>query len=113
LLARRRVLALLLTHDPLYDEYVHYAPGPAALLPPRARWYTSRYANRCDCVIAPSRTLVSRLRAQGVRSRIEVLPTAALDLQLFGSLDPSWVRPEFGLPPNRPLLVTASRLGKE
>ena len=112
-LARRRGLPLVFTHHTLYDEYVHYAPGPASLLRPLARWYTTRYANRCDCVIAPSRTLVARLRAQGVRSRIEVLPTAALDLQLFGSLDPSWVRPEFGLPPDRPLLVTASRLGKE
>src|SRR2546425_249390 len=112
-LARRRGLPLVFTHHTLYDAYVHYAPGPASLLRPLARWYTTRYANRCDCVIAPSRALVARLRAQGVRSRIEVLPTAALDLQLFGSLDPSWVRPEFGLPPDRPLLVTASRLGKE
>ncbi len=112
-LARRRGLPLIFTHHTLYDEYVHYAPGPKRLLRPLTRWYTTRYANRCDCVIAPSHALAVRLRAQGVRSRIEVLATGALDPELFQSLDPSWVRPGFGLPPGPPLLVTASRLAKE
>lgn len=112
-LARRRHLPLVFTHHTLYDEYVHYAPGPRWLLRQLVRGYTTRYANRCDCVIVPSRALAARLRAQGVRSRIEVLSTGALDPQLIGSLDPSWVRPAFGLPPGPPLLVTASRLAKE
>jgi len=112
-LARRRGLPLVFTHHTLYDEFVHYAPGPKWLLRLLTRWYVRRYADRCDCVIAPSATLVARLRAQGVRNRIEVLPTAGVELELFASLDPSWVRTEFGLPAGRPLLVTASRLGKE
>lgn len=112
-LARRRGLPLVFTHHTIYDEFVHYAPGPKWLLRPLTRWYVRRYADRCDCVIAPSKALAARLRAQGVRSRIEVLPTAALDLQLFASLDPSWVRSKFGLAADRPLLVTASRLAKE
>src|SRR2546428_4127695 len=91
-LARRRGLPLVFTHHTLYDEYVHYAPGPASLLRPLARRYTTRYANRCDCVIAPSRPLVSTLRAQGVHRRTDVLPTSALHLPLFASLDPSCVR---------------------
>lgn len=112
-LARRRGLPLVFTHHTLYDEYVHYAPGPAWLLRSLVRAYTVRYANRCDCVIAPSRALEARLRAQGVRGRIEVLSTAALDPELIASLDPSWVRPAFNLPLARPLLVTASRLARE
>lgn len=112
-LARRRGLPLVFTHHTLYDEFVHYVPGPPALLRPLTRWYVRRYADRCDCVIAPSAGVAARLRAQGVRSRIEVLPTAAVEVGRFASLDPSWVRGEFGLPPGTPLLVTASRLGKE
>lgn len=112
-LARRRGLPLVFTHHTLYDEYVHYAPGPAWVLRPLVRAYTVRFANHCDCVIAPSRALQARLRAQGVRGRIEVLSTAALDPEMISSLDPSWVRPAFNLPPDRPLLVTASRLAKE
>ncbi|HEX4841223.1 MAG TPA: glycosyltransferase, partial [bacterium] len=112
-LARRRDLPLVFTHHTLYDEYVHYAPGPAWVLRALVRAYTVRYANRCDCVIAPSRALETRLRAQGVRGRIEVLSTAALDPELISSLDPSWVRPAFNLPPARPVMVTASRLARE
>ena len=112
-LARRRGLPLVFTHHTLYDEYVHYAPGPAWALRGLVRAYTVRYANRCDCVIAPSPAVQARLRAQGVRSRIEVLPTAALDPELIFSLDPSWVRPAFNLPAARPVLVTASRLARE
>ncbi len=112
-LARRRGLPLVFTHHTLYDEYVHYAPGPRWLLRPMVRGYATRYANRCDCIIAPSRALAARLRAQGVGSRIEVLSTGALDPQVFRSLDPSWVRPAFGLQPGRPLLVTASRMARE
>ena len=112
-LARHRGLPLVFTHHTLYDEYVHYAPGPAWALRGLVRAYTVRYANRCDCVIAPSPAVQARLRAQGVRSRIEVLPTAALDPELIFSLDPSWVRPAFNLPAARPVLVTASRLARE
>lgn len=112
-LARRGSLPLVFTHHTLYDEYVHYAPGPKWLLRPVVRGYVTRYANRCDCIIAPSRDLAARLRAQGVGRRIEVLSTGALDPQMFSSLDPSWVRPAFGIQLGRPLLVTASRMARE
>lgn len=112
-LAHRRRLPLVFTHHTLYDEYVHYVPLTPKLTRPLVRWYTTRYANRCDCVIAPSRAIAARLRAQGVRARIEVLATAAIDPAIVASLEPAWVRPTFGLPEDRPLLVTASRLGKE
>jgi glycosyltransferase involved in cell wall biosynthesis len=112
-LARRRSVPLVFTHHTMYDEYVHYAPGPAWALRPMVRAYTVGFANRCDCVIAPSHALQARLRAQGVHGRIEVLSTAALDPELISSLDPSWVRSTFRLPPALPLLVTASRLARE
>ncbi len=111
--ARRRGAPLVFTHHTLYDEYVHYAPGPRWLWRPLVRRYVTRYANRCACVLAPSAALASRLRAQGVRGRVEVLPTGAIDPALVASLDPRWVRPAFGIPPGRPLLVTVSRLAPE
>lgn len=112
-LAHRQKLPLVFTHHTLYDEYVHYAPGPKWMLRPFVRWYATRYANRCDCVLAPSKALATRLRVQGVTTRIEVLATGALDMQLFASLDPSWVRPSYGVPVGRLLIVTASRMAKE
>lgn len=112
--ARRRKIPLVFTHHTLYDEYLHYVPWiGAAVSRPAVRRYVARYANRCDLVIAPSSVVASRLRAHGVHSRIEVLPTGVVDTGLIASLDPSWVRPVFGIPEGRTLLVTASRLGKE
>ena len=112
--ARRRKIPLVFTHHTLYDEYLHYVPwiGPG-LTRPVVRTYVRGYTNRCDLVIAPSSVVASHLRAQGVRSRIEILPTGVIDTAVITSLDPSWVRPAFGIPPDRTLLVTASRLGKE
>ncbi len=113
-LSRRRRLPLVFTHHTLYDEYVHYVPfvsrkvGAAAV-----RRFVTAYANRCACVIAPSRTVAQRLREHGVNTRIETIPTGAIDPVLFGSLDPSGVRRAYAIPADRPLLVTASRLAKE
>lgn len=113
-LARRRGLPLIFTYHTLYDEYVHYVPWLSpALTRPVTRRYVTSYANRCALVIAPSPAIATRMRSVGVRSRIEVLPTGIIDDALISSLDPSWVRPGFGIPADRVLLVTASRLGKE
>lgn len=112
-LARTRGLPLIFTHHTLYDEYVHYARLPAWLTRPLVRRHVTAYANRSACVIAPSRFIAARLRRAGVTARIEVLSTGAIDPELFASLDPAWVRPVFGIPAGRPLLVTSSRLAKE
>lgn len=113
-LARRKRLPLVFTHHTLYDEYVHYAPLVSRKVgAPAIRKFVTSYANRCACVIAPSRTLAQRLRQHGVRTRIETVATGAIDPVLFGSLDPSGVRQSYGIPVDRPLLVTASRLARE
>ncbi len=113
-LARVQRIPLLFTHHTLYDEYVHYVPWIGSrFTQPTTRAYTTAYANRCDCVIAPSQLIAARLRAQGVRTRIEVLASGAIDPGVFVALQPGWVRAKFGVPAGRPLLVTASRLAKE
>lgn len=113
-LARSLRIPLVFTHHTLYDEYVHYIPWIGSRLTrPAVRAYTRAYANWCDCIIAPSRPIAARLRAQGVRTRIEVLATAVVDPHLFESLQPGWVRSSYGVPPAGALVATASRLAKE
>jgi len=113
-LARRLRIPLVFTYHTLYDEYVHYVPwiGPQ-LTRPIVRAYAARYANRCACVIAPSQMLADRLRTQGVRARIEIVPTPVADPARDSSFHPSWVRPAFGVQGTRSLVLTVSRLGKE
>lgn len=113
-LAGRMRAPLVFTHHTLYDEYIHYAPFVSARVSaPAVRRFVTRYANRCAAVVAPSAWMAHRLRDQGVRARIAVVPTGALDPALVAALDPSGVRAAYGIPPHRPLLVTASRLARE
>ncbi|MBI4279921.1 MAG: glycosyltransferase [Armatimonadetes bacterium] len=111
--ARRSSAPLVFTHHTLYTEYVHYVPLSAAVTRPAVRWYTTAFCNQCDCVIAPSRAVHDRLRAAGVRARIEVLTTGALTPEVFAPRDASWVRARFGIPAGAPLVVHVGRLGRE
>jgi len=113
-LARQRRLPLVFTHHTLYDEYVHYAPLLSRRVSaPAVRRFVTAYANRCACVVAPTRAVARRLQGQGVRARIEVIPTGSIDLQVFAGLDAGGVRSAYGIRHDVPLLVTASRLGRE
>jgi glycosyltransferase involved in cell wall biosynthesis len=112
--ARRRGVPLVFTHHTLYEKYVHYATWvPAGLSRGMVRGYVTWYANHASSTIAPSPAVAAYLRERGVTSRIDVVPTGTVDLALFERLSPAWVRPAFGIAADQPLLVTASRLGKE
>lgn len=112
-LARQLGVPLVFTHHTLYDEYVHYVPlAPRTL----ARRVTVRlvtaFANRCQMVIAPSRTVEQRIRAQGVTAPIRVIPTG-IDPQVLASGDPQWLARTWGVPPGEPVLLYVGRLAKE
>lgn len=111
--ARALRVPVVFTHHTLYAEYVHYVPW---VPPPVAAWFVRthvvRFCNRCDAVIAPSRAVLDLLRAQGVRSRIEVIPTAALDLEGIARIPPA-DRRALGIPQDRILLVYVGRLARE
>jgi 1,2-diacylglycerol 3-alpha-glucosyltransferase len=112
--ARRLGLPLVFTHHTMYAEYVHYVP---LFPPPLSRRvvtrYTARYCNHCTAVIAPSQAVRTWLRSIGVTAPIEVLPTAGFELARFDRLDPSWVRPRYGIPSEAPLVITVGRLAPE
>lgn len=104
---------LVFTHHTLYEEYVHYAP---AIPRPLARWWVRRrvvgFCNRCDAVVAPTATVRDRLRSSGVRTRVEVVSTAALDLDALARVQPV-DRAAWGIPPGAPLVVCAGRMAPE
>ncbi|MBI3456036.1 MAG: glycosyltransferase [Candidatus Rokubacteria bacterium] len=110
-LARRLRRPLVFTHHTLYDKYAHYVPLPRPLVARRAVAWSTRFANTADLVIAPSTGLADRLRAQGVRRPIEVLPTG-VDLDRFRPGDRKAARARLGLPA-APLLLYVGRLDRE
>lgn len=104
---------LVFTHHTLYEEYVHYAPWvPRSLARRWVRWHVVRFCNRCDAVVAPSRAVHDLLRARGVRSRVEVVPTAALDLDALARIPPADPS-ERGIPRGTPVVLCAGRMAPE
>ncbi len=112
--SRRLGLPLIFTHHTMYGEYVHYVPLVSERFSRKVvNRHTARYCNQCTAVIAPSNAVKTMLQSIGVTSPIEVLATAGFELERFDRLDPSWVRPRFGIPPDVPLVITVGRLAPE
>lgn len=68
-------LPLIFTHHTMYEEYTHYVPGDSPLLKRFVAMLSTHYANACQRVIAPSRSVADVLRERGVVAPIDVVPT--------------------------------------
>jgi 1,2-diacylglycerol 3-alpha-glucosyltransferase len=112
-LARASGRPFVFTYHTLYDRYAHYVP----LLPRQAvargaiRW-SAGFADTADLVLAPSDFVARRLRAQGVRRPIEVLPTG-IDLDRFRPGDRADARRTLRLAADDRVLLYVGRLDRE
>jgi len=73
--ARRAKRPLVFTYHTHYDRYAHYVPGPSRLVAQLALRQAAAFAGRTDLVIAPGAAVLRTLRAQGVHTRIAIVPT--------------------------------------
>src|SRR5438477_1091967 len=109
--ARSLRVPFVVTVHTRFDEYAHYA-GPAA---PLARTlvgpYTGAVVAAADLAIAPNEELAWELRAAGDARAVRVVP-APIDAQLARG-DAGRGRARLGVPPDVPLLLSASRLAVE
>jgi len=110
--ARRLGVPLVTTIHTQYEQYLHYILLPQALLRPLIHGQVLRYCDRCDLVATPGESMADRLRAQGVRSPVEVLPNAT-DLAPFSGADGQPVRGRFGIGADELLLLSAGRIAPE
>jgi len=111
--ASRGPRPLVFTHHTLYEEYVHYAPVlPGSWARRWVRGRVVRFCNRCDLVVAPTGAVRELLRSRGVRSWLEVVPTAALDLEAMARIPAADPR-SVGVPDGAPLVVSAGRMAPE
>jgi glycosyltransferase involved in cell wall biosynthesis len=111
-LARTVGRPLVFTYHTLYDRYAHYVPLPPGPVARMALAWSTRFANAADLVIAPSEALAERIKGQGVRRRVEVVPTG-IDLDRFEPGDRAGARAALGLPAEGPLLAYVGRLDRE
>ena len=111
--ARASHRPVIFTYHTLYAEYVHYAPVFGEVTRPLVVAYTTAYCNRCDRVLASVPSLSARLRHYGVRTPVEIVPSAGIDPFEFEGVSAGRVREESGIPADAALLVFVGRLGKE
>src|SRR5690606_28775178 len=66
---------LVFTHHTMYEQYTHYSPVDSEAVKQFAIRLPTEYANLCDHVIAPSRSVEGLLRERGVTSPMTAVPT--------------------------------------
>ena len=110
--ARRLRIPLIFTANTQYHRYLHYTPLPDGL----ARWLVARhvraFAEQADMVLAPGQAMYETLRDYGYKGLVRNLPNP-VDLSRFQGLDAAWVRQQFKVPADAPLLVYVGRLTPE
>ena len=113
-LARELGVPTVETYHTYFEEYVgHYLPW----LPTALGRFVARTASRMLCrgvdhLIVPSGQMVDVLRRYGIATPHTVLPTG-IDLSEFQGGDGACFREAHGVAPDRPALVTVSRLSLE
>ncbi len=103
---------LVFTHHTQYERYCHYVPFEQHITKMMALWLVKEFANNCDCVIAPSKSIRSLIKKRGIKSRIEVVPTG-IDLNMFKKADPKMLRNRYKIPKEKKILLYLGRLAKE
>jgi glycosyltransferase involved in cell wall biosynthesis len=113
-LARRLAVPVLESYHTYFEHYLqHYVPAlPTRLLQTLARRLTVSQCHQVDAVISPSRPMAEVLRAYGVNTPIEVLPTG-LPAERFVAGEGARFRARYGIPGGRPMALFLGRVAHE
>lgn len=110
--ARYRQLPLVFTHHTLYEQYTHYVPGDLPALRRFVIELSTRYANLCDLVFAPSESIAALLRERGVDTPLAVVPTG-VNVERFAQGDGPGFRQRLAIPENAFVTGYVGRLAPE
>lgn len=113
-LARRWQVPVVETYHTYFEHYIqHYAPAlPGPLLRYLARRITIAQCRQVSRLIAPSRPMADALRAYGVATAIDVLPTG-LPPDRFAAADGARFRQRHGIRAGRPMALFVGRVAHE
>ena len=110
--AAERRLPIVFTHHTMYEHYTHYVPLDSPALRKFVIALSTRYANLCDAVVAPSKSIAVVLAERGVSVPITVIPTG-VKLSAFTSGDGSRLRRELCVPATAFVVGHVGRLAPE
>ncbi|WP_045217108.1 glycosyltransferase [Desulfonatronovibrio magnus] len=110
--AYRRKLPLVFTHHTLYEKYTHYTPMDSDVMKRLAILLSTRYANLCSQVVAPSKSIARLIKQRGVDIPVEVIPTG-VDIDFFQSGNGDKFRTLHDIPSHAPVIGHLGRLAPE
>ena len=111
--ARRYGIPIVYTYHTQLEDYAHYVPFEPRATRFAAKQLTRTFGNLVDAVIVPTQAVERRLRAIGVETRIDVVPSA-VDISHFAAGKRSAaLRKKYGVRADERLLLCVSRLAKE
>jgi 1,2-diacylglycerol 3-alpha-glucosyltransferase len=96
----------------LYEKYTHYVPLDSTRLENFVISLASLYANHCDQVIAPSRSIAQLLRARGIHTPIAEIATG-VDISFFAAGRGAVFRAAFGIAADALVIGHVGRLAAE
>lgn len=111
-MAHQWQVPLVFTHHTRYEKYVHYVLEDADWLKRLAIELATEYANLCDRVIAPSRSIADLIRHRGVDAPVSVIPTG-IDYERFRKGDRATARKNLGISPDAFVIGHVGRLAPE
>ena len=113
-LARWLSLPVVESYHTFFEQYLDkYVPlVPSSWLRLAARRFSAAQCNDVDALAVPSLAMLEVLQHYGIKTRAEVVPTG-IDLGQFSNGNGARFRQNWGIAPERPLLVHAGRLAFE
>ncbi len=103
---------VVFTHHTLYEQYTHYVPFDSPTLRDFVVELSTRFANCCEGVIAPSESIADLITTRGVQAPIRVIPTGIETTKLAAGRRERWRR-KLDLRPDDVLIGHVGRLAPE
>lgn len=103
---------IVFTHHTFYENYTHYVKKNSSLLKTFIKTLATEYANLCNLVIAPSRSVADTLHQRGVSSPMKILPTG-IDIKAFKFGNGELFRKKYNIPDEGFVLGFVSRIAPE
>jgi glycosyltransferase involved in cell wall biosynthesis len=105
-------IPVVFTHHTFYERYTHYVKSNSTLLKTFIRTLATEYANLCNLVVAPSKSVARILKSRGVLSPIKILPTG-INNHAFCNGDGMSFRKKYCIPATATVAGFVSRIAKE
>ncbi|XLQ19961.1 MAG: glycosyltransferase [Candidatus Moraniibacteriota bacterium] len=112
--AIKKDVPLIFTWHSLYDRYAHYTPLiPEKLSGHWAMKEAAGFAEDCDHVIVPTKSIIDVIKIAGVEhERVSIVPSG-VDEDLFVNPMGNKIKNQYDISEDKTVLVTVSRLNEE